>query len=140
MASTFKSAKAASGIQPRAGLGVQSVTGEYEIAAALVINDVIEMVKIPAGACILEVILVSDDLDTAGPSIILDVGDGSVSDRFIDGSTVGGTAGVDRLNEVDGLGYVYAAEDTIDIKVQVAPTTGAASGTLRLMVLYTMDK
>lgn len=136
MASTFTSAKVASTVQARSGLDLTSVYAEYEIAAALVVNDVIEMVKVPAGAVIHDVILGTDDLDS-GTDLVLDVGDGSVTDRFIDGATIGQTAGVARLNEVDGLNYQYTSADTIDVKVQVAPGTGATSGTIRLTVLYT---
>ena len=139
MATTFTNAKAAAGVQARVGLDTITVFAEHEISAALVVNDVIQMVKVPAGAVILDVKLASDDLDSAGPAIVLDVGDGTVTDRFIDGATVAQGSGVTSLNEVDGLLYEYTAEDTIDILVQVAPATGATSGTLRLAVTYTMQ-
>lgn len=148
MASTFQSDAVDAGIPPRddTGVGVVSKTGHYTVAAALVVNDVIQMITVPANATILEIILAATDLDTDGtPAITLDVGDGDDPDRFIDGSTVGQAGGVDRLGSglvgllgVAGVGYTYAAEDTIDVKVSVAPDAGA-TGAIDLTVLYTMD-
>ena len=142
-ATTFTSSQAASTVNPRTCENAVCVaTGAYAIGAALVVNDVIQMVRVPAGATILEVQLSSDDLDSAGPSIVLDVGDGSVTDRFIDGSLAAQVAANDvisRINQIGGVAYTYTAEDTIDILVQVAPATGASSGTLKLTVFYTMQ-
>ena len=139
MASTLTAAKVASTVQSRGGVGLTSVHGTYELAAALVVNDVIQMVKIPKGARIVDAILGTDDLDSGGsPAIILAVGDGTTADRFITGSTVAQAGGVTRLSQVDGIGYVYTAEDTIDVKVTTAPATGATSGTINLTVVYDM--
>lgn len=141
MASTLYSTKVASTVPSRGGIHLTSVHGTYELSAALVVNDVIQMVKVPKGARIVEVILGSDDLDTGGsPAIILAVGDGTTADRFVTGSTIAQGAGLVRLNQVDGIGYVYTAEDTIDIKVTTAPATGATSGTLNLTVIYDMTQ
>lgn len=117
------------------------VVAEYEITAALALNDVIQMVKVPAGAIVSNVVLATDDLDTdASPAIVLDVGDGGDTDRYIDGSTVGQAGGItDSSNLViDGIGYTYSVEDTIDVLVQVAPATGATSGTIKLIASYTI--
>jgi hypothetical protein len=117
------------------------VTAEYEISAALALNDVLEMVKVPAGAIVVGCVLATDDLDTNGtPTIVLDVGDGSDTDRYIDGSTVGQAGGVTDFSNlaIGGIGYTYTSEDTIDILVQAAPATGATSGTIKLSVFYTI--
>jgi hypothetical protein len=117
------------------------VVAEYEITAALALNDVVQMVKVPAGAIVSNVVLATDDLDTNGtPAIVLDVGDGGDTDRYIDGSTVGQAGGItDSSNlAIDGIGYTYSVEDTIDVLVQVAPATGATSGTIKLIVYYTI--
>lgn len=117
------------------------VVSEYEITAALALNDVIQMVKVPVGAIVSNVVLATDDLDSGGsPAIVLDVGDGGNTDRYIDGATVGQAGGItDSSNlAIDGIGYTYTAEDTIDILVQVAPATGATSGTIKLIVTYTI--
>lgn len=148
MASTLTTSKVAAGIQPRTPhSGVVAVKGVYALAAALVVDDVIQMVKIPKGAMILDMVLSAEDLDSGGsPAIVLDVGDGGDTDRFIDGSTIGQAGGVIRLGSgvaaavADGTnGYVYTADDTIDVYVQVAPATGATTGNITLTVIYTME-
>ena len=48
--------------------------------------------------------------------------------------------GLARLGQVDGLGYVYTAEDTIDVKVTAATTPTTATGTIALTVLYDMQQ
>ena len=139
MASTFTSAKVAAGIQPETRGGINEISAEYEITAALVINDVVQMVKIPAGARIHDVTLATDDLESSGTASVVAVGDGDNDDRFITGSTIARAGGIERINAVDGVLYEYSAEDTIDFKCTTAPTTGATSGTIRLVVRYTMD-
>lgn len=140
MASTFTTDKVAESVIARTGPGRCSVFASYALTAALVVDDVIQMVKIPKGARIVNVILSSTDLDTDGtPAIILDVGDGTVTDRFIDGATIAQAGGVQHLNEPGGTGYVYTDDDTIDVKVQVAPDVGTTSGTIGLTVDYDMQ-
>lgn len=143
MASTFTSDKAASTVQARTGLEVIPVYAEYELTAALVDDDVIQMVKVPEGARVLEVILTTDDLDTdASPALALNVGDGSDPNRYIAASTIGQTGGTVRMGQgivTSTSSHTYAADDTIDIHVETAPATGAATGTLCLTVLYTMQ-
>lgn len=147
MATTYYSenCKSGYGYSPRAGLGVCSKTVVFETTAALVINDVIQMVKIPKGATILDVKLGVDDIDS-GSSLTLSVGDGTTPGRFILESTIGQGGGVVGIgtgitgaSAADVLGYTYAADDTIDIKVIAAPA-GDGEGTLTLSVLYTMDE
>jgi len=136
---TLTASKVASTVQPRAGIDVTAVYATYTLTAALALNDVIEMVKVPTGATVLDVVLGSADLDSnATPLIALDVGDGSDTNRFISSSTIGQTGGVGRLSNQVGLNYTYSADDTIDILVSAAPATGATSGDVDLMVLYTM--
>lgn len=143
MATTYSASKVASTVQSRAGIGMEAVFETYEAAVALVINDVIQMVKVPVGATILDVILGVDDLDS-GTDVTLSVGDGTTVNRFISAATIGQGGGVVRLGQgitgaaaADCVGYEYAAEDTIDIKVIAAPTGG--TGTLKLVVIYTMQ-
>lgn len=142
-ATTFTSSQAASTVNPRTcENGLCYACGTYEITAALVVSDVVQMVRVPAGAYIQEVTLQTDDLDTAGPAIVFDVGDGSVVDRFIDACLSAQVAANDvtcRINQMDGLNYTYTAEDTIDVIVATAPTTGATSGTILLCVQYGMQ-
>lgn len=140
MASTYTATNAGSGKQARGGVGIVSATSKYTLTGALVQDDVIQMLKIPAGAVIQEVILSCTDLDTASsPAIVLEVGDGDDPNRFIDASTIGQAGGLDRLGTHGGHGYQYAAADTIDVKVPTAPATGATTGTITLTAIYTMQ-
>lgn len=116
-----------------------TVYGEYTMVATPVNADVFEMVRVPAGARIIAVSLSSTDIDTNGtPTVVLDVGDGGDTDRYIDGSTIGQAGGFTAAMNVNtGFGYVMPAEDTIDIIIQAGPATGAI-GTLELAVTYVM--
>lgn len=107
-------------------------------------GDIIQMVKVAKGTMILDMALSAEDLDT-GTTIEFDVGDGDDVDRFIDGTTIGQAGGIVRLGSgvaaaaIDGAhGYVYPADDTIDVKV-VAAATGKTAGTITLTVLCTME-
>lgn len=142
-ATTYTSAQAATAVNPRTcDNAVCSATGTYAIGAALVINDVIRMVKVPAGATILEVILSSDDVDSAGPSVVYGVGDSGSTTRFISACLAGQVASnlvVCRTNTIAGVGYLEAAEEFISVNVTTAPATSTTTGTLNLNVLYTMQ-
>lgn len=115
--------------------GNYTLYGTFTLTAALVINDVIQMVRVPNGARVVNMEIYSDDLDSGGPTILFDVGDGSVTDRFGASLTLGQSAGFVRgIQTKDGFGYQYTADDTIDLKVHTAPTTGATSGDIIMRV------
>lgn len=144
MATTYSAGAVASTVQARAGLDITSVTETYEAAVALVIDDIIQMVKVPKGATVLDIILSVDDLDS-GANLVLDVGDGSDDDRFILGTTIGQGGGTVRLGQgitgaaaASPAGYTYADADTIDVHVDTAPA-GGGTGTITMTVIYTMQ-
>ena len=74
----------------------------------------------------------SSDLD-AGAELVYDVGDGSDTNRYIDGSTIGQAGGVDH-EAADLVPQLYTVDDTIDILVQVDPAGDVATGTLEMWV------
>lgn len=141
MATTYSHANVASTVQARAGVDETTVYSTYALTGAIVINDVFQMCKVPAGAVILDVTYGCDFLDT-GTAVVTAVGDGSSAGRFISGSTIGrsSAAGVARTTEAAGLNYTYAAADTIDIKCTTAPTTSSVTGNLYLSVRYKMGQ
>ncbi len=144
MASTFLSAKAAAGVQPHESVdGVNCITATYALTAALVDEDIIQMVKLPKGSRVIDLVLSVTDLDTnVSPAIILEVGDGADVDRYIDASTIGQTGGTVRLGSgitTNTQAFTSTADDTIDVHVETAPATGAATGSLTLSVTYTTD-
>jgi len=128
------------GIQSRAGLALAAVVGVYELAAALIQDDVIHMVKIPKGARLVDVILAVDDLDTdVSPALTLSVGYTGALEAIISQSDLGQAGGVARASVIGFSGLNFAAEDTIQVSATAGPATGATSGTLTLIALYTMN-
>lgn len=137
MPTTYKADKTQSTVQARGGIDITSITGTFTVSANLGANDVVEMVKIPKGATVQEVI-VSASASVAATSTG-EVGDGDDTDRYVSSGSIGqGAASLSRLNNAAGHGYTYTAEDTIDIKftTQTTPTTGAV---LKLTAIYTMQ-
>lgn len=114
---------------PSGALGVRYAS--FEATTALVLNDVIQIVDVFSGETVHKVVIKTDDLDT-GTTIILDVGDGSDVDYYIDGSTVGQAGGTDEI-DANVAPKEYSADDTIDILVQTAPT-GGGTGTIECWV------
>ena len=121
---------------------VHVVTSSYSITANPTANDYLQMVPVPKGAKIVDVILTSTDIDTNGtPTVAMTVGDqdGTPSDnRYITTSTIGQAGGVARLNAQGGHLYTFAADGTIDVKFTTASAT-FASGTITMTVIYTTD-
>lgn len=133
---TFQSSGVSSTVQARGGIDITSVTRQFTVSTNLTTNDVIEMVKIPAGATVLDVILSSSG--SVGSTGNLAVGDGGDTDRFIT-STAFTAAALARMNSHAGHGHRYTADDTIDILAAsiATPATGAV---LRLTVQYTFQQ
>jgi hypothetical protein len=119
-------------------VGVREVSIEVTAAQMDDNTQVFEMIPVFKGEVLVDVWLQADDLD-AGAGLVLDVGDGVVTDRYIDGSTIGQAGGTHRFADTPGVApsfaefpHEYAADDTIDVAVQVAAGTGQA-GTLTLI-------
>lgn len=136
-----------SGIQPRAGIGICSVTGILTNDANSDLNtaDVIQMVKIPKGATILDVIVAvaAAGLDT-GATILWTLGDTDATDdtdRYITSSSIGQSSGggVVRMNNQAGAGYKFAADGTIDLTIATGAGTNVATGVVTVTAIYTMD-
>lgn len=117
---------------------------DYSIGATanpnLSTGDVIQMVKVPAGAVITRISLVVDAL--TGGNYTFNVGDGNSTPRFFLSLSSGSTSAVFAANTTgfvaSSIGYSYSAEDTIDILVGTA-TTATAAGVLRMIVGYTCE-
>tara|TARA_Y100001937_G_scaffold81378_1_gene110063 strand:- start:3106 stop:3549 length:444 start_codon:yes stop_codon:yes gene_type:complete len=124
---------------PSGNLGVRQAT--YNVTAALAGSDIVQMLDVFKGETVVGVVLTTTDLDTGGsPAIVLDVGYGGAAASLIDGSTIGqggGTASSFAIgNATHGstatAPVAFTADDTIDVTVQVAPQTGATSGTITM--------
>lgn len=132
---TYNSTRVAASVPARGGLDVTSDTGEVLLSVALVTADDVRLVKVPAGARILDVILSSSG--SIGGTANLTVGDASNNARFIS-STAFTAATVARLNVHAGHGHRYTDETTIAVYA-ASIATGTTGQTLRLTVKYTMQ-
>lgn len=132
---TFQSSKVAASVMARSGLDTTTVTAEIAIPTGFATNDVLEMVKIPAGATVINCTLTSSA--GVGATANLAVGDGGDTDRHITSTAFTASALV-RTNAHSGHAYKYTADDTIDIlAVSIAtPTVGTV---VRLTVEYTLQ-
>lgn len=97
-----------------------------------------EAVEIPAGAYVTAVQVLCTG---AVASADIDVGDGSSTDRFIDGvTTMAANDIITAPNVASGAacdevaGHYYSTADTIDVKVNATAT----SGTIQLLVYYVL--
>lgn len=148
---TGTSNKAASGVQARAlHAGVNSVSAVFTIDAAhcpngtgLSAGDVIQMVKVPSGATILDLKLSGGG---GGGAYTVSVGDGNSVARYLS-ATAFASAGqlytiyqnVPQVNSTTANGaYQYTADDTIDVTV-VSVLTATLAGVFTLNVTYAMD-
>ena len=122
------------------GGNVKTAIGIYTLSAALSLNQILDMVAVPIGARIVDVILASDGLD-AGATLTVDVGDAALPNRFISASAVAQAGGVTRLSEAGGVTFKYTQSDVIKLRVGAAPPppTGAVTGEIKLVVLYVLD-
>jgi hypothetical protein len=158
---TYNADKMLAGTQPRAlptAAGVKALS-VATLTSPLALNDTINMLQLgsdPAigsggGPAIMGLALDCDDLDSNGsPTIVLAVGDGTVADRFITGTTVAQTGGVAYANKPGALGYKPFASSfssypsaslatyTIVAKVTTGPATWQ-NGSIRLIAEFSYD-
>ena len=134
-----------------AGSEVQSMRFEFDLSAALALNDLIVMGVLPAGCMPVDWALDTDDLDSnASPTITLDVGIfksdlSDLSTATADGGALWGSA----LTTAQAGGFVRNTgtastrvtpeSDTdrfVGVKVHAAPATGATTGVIGLTLQY----
>ena len=121
------------GVQPRGlRVGLVAVTRIYSLSASLSVGDVIQMIKVPAGATPVYVALSSG----SGQGVV-DVGDGVSTNRYINAYLNSANALLVTINR-SFVPYTYSTDDTIDITVS-AVSTGAATGGFNLTVIFSMD-
>lgn len=128
-------------VQPRMIHAGTNVARAVFTGNALTVSagDVIQMVKIPRNAAIVE-LLVGGHSPNSGLGIT--VGDGSLSNRFVTAVSLSSTSLIFRMNNPAGLGYVVSLSDdatteydTIDITIQDT-TSATASCSIVLEVFY----
>lgn len=125
-------------VDAKAAGSVKAVRGVFALTAALALNDVINMLSMPAQHVPVDCILDCDDLDSGGsPSITLSVGTATTPALLISASAVGQAGGIARMDKATGPRLAASNSDTlIQIKVAAGPATGATTGTIGLTLLY----
>lgn len=110
------------------------------VCAALPASDIIKVgPKLPAGSTVIDVIVQFDDL---GTGTTLDVGDGHDADRYLDGVDTATAAGKSSMSgstatigPITGVGYVVGT-NALDDQIQMTNLGAAATGTIKIMVIY----
>jgi hypothetical protein len=121
----------------------------YSLAAALALNDIIEMGDIPADHVPVAIDVDCDELDTGADAIVLQAGilnsgktdiDTSASGggEWLGNSTVGQAGGLAReANQYIKRVAVDATQDRpFGLKVSTGPGTGATSGDVAVTLYY----
>lgn len=134
-------------VYPVSGVGLGGRTphlarGTITITAALALNDTIQLFDIPIRSRIVAGYIKSDDLDTGGTALRIDVGDAGDTDRYFVGGagTPGPVAGVSNDVAVTGIDYLTTGKTRVYATVSAAPTTGATTGTLTVCLFYTNEE
>ena len=126
-------------ISPDAAGEVYAVRGEIDLAAALALNDVIEMVKLPADCVPVDFAIDTDDLDTGvTPELAMAVGfTAGTNAEFRAAAAVGQAAGLVRMDSVLAPRIAPTTADrVVGLKVTTAPATGATTGTIGFTLFY----
>jgi len=124
------------------GRTTHAARGEYTITAALANADVIQLFYLPARARIVSGFVKSDDLDSGGTGLRIDVGDAGDPDRYLVGGagTPGPVAGVTTVLAATAYDYVTTAKTLVSATVSTGPTTGATTGTFVVFLEYVVEE
>lgn len=131
-------------ITPDGAGEIYAVRGEYSLAAALALNDIIEMVKLPVDCVPVDFIIDTDDFDSNGaPTLAMSVGftAGTVAE-FRAAAAVGQSAGIVRMDStlVSRIAASETLERTVGLKVTTGPATGVAAGKIGLTLFYRAER
>lgn len=78
-------------------------------AGSAAVGDVYQLVQVPNGYTIVDMILDTDQLDSNGtPTLTLEVGDAGAAGRFYTGATIARTGGIAIPTIPQTIGYTYA--------------------------------
>lgn len=133
---TRTSTKVTAGTQPKGlRVGLVAVTAEYSVAAgtSLSAGDVIQMVKVPAGATPIYVALSNGSGDA-----LITVGDTAVTNRYITSVTQSSAQPQIRTINSNFVPYTYSVDGTIDITIGTV-SVGTITGGFRLQAIFSMN-
>lgn len=116
--------QASAGVQPKAlRVGLVNVVATYSLDQSLSNGDVVQMLKVPVGARLVDGYLI---YASSGQGSLI-VGDGVDTDRYITQTAI--SAGVTATVRFNGIPapYSYSTDDTIDVMISASapPSTGA---------------
>jgi len=135
---TLYSQQASAGVSPKGlRVGLVAVASTYSLAASLSTGDVIQMVKVPAGATVVNIIFKSYTSGAGNGSVR--IGDGVNTTRYIQDYAVSVSASPVFLNNPAWRPYEYSADDTIDVLVSASATWSGTGGGFDLVAIYSMD-
>ena len=87
--------------------------------SALVVNDIFEIITVPAGALVLDVVATVDTVE--GATCTFHLGDGATADGYLASVNGNTSANSHSFNctttQTFGVGKRYTADDTIDLKL-----------------------
>ncbi len=102
-------------------------------------NDDVGLFRVPKGAVIVGGTISATDMDSS-TGLAIDVGDAGAEARLFAASTVGQAATLSSALAPAGHLYKYTAETQIRAYIQTAVSGTAASGTLKVSLLYFVDE
>lgn len=123
-------------IPAKSDLGLVTTIGTYTMpASGVASSDVIQMVKVPAGATIVDITFCGNG--GMASTSTTSVGDGASTARYMATKTTQ-AAFIYRLDVGAGGAYTYTSEDTIDLLL--ASFSGITAGSvIKLIVTYTTN-
>lgn len=133
---TRQSTRALAGVQPKGlRVGTVVVTGIYSVVAdtSLSKGDVIQMMKVPAGAQMVYMHLTGGSGDAQ-----VTVGDTVDIDRYLTSVTMGSNSALIRNINVANAPYTYSVDSTIDILVATV-SVGTITGGFNMTCIFSMD-
>lgn len=123
--------------------GLYSMASRFSFTAS--VGDVVQMVKVPSGFSVQEILLEAAYSAADSISGIIQVGDDGDPNRFISASaTTVGAANTFRLGagvNTAAFPFLYTVNDTIDVTIGAATGTASASKniTLAMVVMGSVD-
>lgn len=135
MATLTATAAAATSIARYHAVGATTRTVSFNPAGTILsAGDVIQMLKVPAGAVINDMALAISSSEQS--YTITGLGDGNSTSRYIASQSM---VLVQTARLISGIGYAYTADDTIDVVIGTVTSGTAANCDIRLTVTYTND-
>jgi len=136
MATRTAAAAQATAIPKSLRYGTVAVTSTFSIPAgqSISITDVIQMIRVPAGATVVFLGVTSTYVQAA-----IEVGDGLLTNRYIPvQSTSAAHAAHTFVAGSTNIPYTYSTDDTLDILATLVSVSSVA-GAFYMTAIYTLD-